>query len=201
MFPRDAARVSKGAFAGRPPDRRGARLGRRSIAISWQDSLVHFIQTQQVWGLPIVFALAFGESLAFVSLLLPATVILFALGGVIGAADLAFWPIWAAAASGAILGDWLSFWLGYRYQHAIAGVWPLSRHPDLLVRGERLFHRWGIAGVFFGRFLGPLRAAVPLVAGIMRMPPLWFQLANVGSGLIWAAGILAPGAFGMRWFG
>ncbi|MDR3534869.1 MAG: DedA family protein [Acetobacteraceae bacterium] len=146
-----------------------------------------------------MFALAFGESLAFVSFLLPATVILFALGGVIGAAGLPFWPLWASAAAGAILGDWLSYWLGYHYQDAIRQIWPLSRHPDLLARGERVFHRWGVVGVFLGRFLGPLRATVPLVAGIFRMPALPFQLANVTSGMIWAAGILTPGVLGGRW--
>ncbi len=164
-----------------------------------EEAIIRFVQEEHAWAPPIVFLLAFGESLAFISLLLPATVILFALGGLIGAAQLTFWPIWLAAAVGAIMGDWLSYWLGYHYQHAIAKVWPLSRHPNLLVRGERFFDRWGTAGVFFGRFLGPLRASVPLVAGIVRMKPLLFQLANVTSGVVWAAGILAPGAFGIRW--
>ena len=151
--------------------------------------------------MPIVGLLAFGESLAFVSLLLPATVILFALGGLIGGAELSFWPIWAAAAVGAILGDWLSFWLGEHYGHAIAGMWPLNRHPDLIPRGHAFFEKWGVAGVFFGRFFGPLRAAVPLVAGICEMPKPRFQAANIASGLVWATGILAPGAFGIQWLG
>ncbi len=149
--------------------------------------------------MPVVALLAFGESLAFVSLLLPATVILFALGGLIGAAELAFWPLWAAAAVGAILGDWLSFWLGRHYGHAIAALWPLNRHPQLIPRGHAFFEKWGIAGVFLGRFFGPLRAAVPLVAGICEMPNTAFQLANIGSALVWATGILAPGAFGIGW--
>jgi len=31
------------------------------------------------------------------------------------------------------------------------------------------------------------------------MPWLKFQGANVASALVWATGILAPGAIGMRW--
>jgi membrane protein DedA with SNARE-associated domain len=46
----------------------------------------------------VVLALAFGESLAFVSLLLPATALLAAAGGLLGSAGIPFWPIWAAAA-------------------------------------------------------------------------------------------------------
>ena len=55
-------------------------------------------------ALCVVFLLAFGESLAFFSLLLPASVILFALGALIGKAEIAFWPIWLAAAVGAVAG-------------------------------------------------------------------------------------------------
>jgi membrane protein DedA with SNARE-associated domain len=149
--------------------------------------------------MPVVFALAFGESLAFVSLLLPATAILLALGGLIGASDIAFWPLWLAAAIGAATGDWVSYWLGYRYKRSIARIWPLSRHPDLLDRGERFFKRWGIAGIFVGRFFGPLRCVVPLIAGVFGMAQLPFQAANFSSAFIWAAGVLAPGTFGLRW--
>jgi membrane protein DedA with SNARE-associated domain len=162
------------------------------------DAVVEFIRAHEAWAVPIVFVLAFGESLAFVSLLLPATAILFAAGGLIGASGIPFWPIWAAAATGAFFGDWLSFWLGGRYKREIAGLWPLSRHPRMLERGEAFFHRWGTAGVFLGRFFGPLRCVMPLVAGICAMPQPWFQLANVTSALVWATGILAPG-FGLAW--
>jgi len=37
------------------------------------------------------------------------------------------------------------------------------------------------------------------VAGACRMKQLPFQLANVGSAIVWGIGILAPGAFGLRW--
>jgi len=153
----------------------------------------------QAWAPWIVFILAFGESLAFVSLILPATAILFGVGGLIGAAGIGFWPLWGAAALGAMLGDWLSYWFGRRYGHAIARLWPLSRHPDLLPRGEVFFRKWGILGVFIGRFFGPLRSAVPLVAGICMMRRMSFQIANIASAIIWATGVLTPGALALRW--
>jgi membrane protein DedA with SNARE-associated domain len=157
------------------------------------------VKANEAWGPPIVLALAFAESLAFVSLLVPATVILFALSALIGTAGLDFWPLWVAAAIGAILGDWVSFWIGQKFGPGIGKVWPLNRHPDLLPHGQALCDKWGMAGVFFGRFLGPLRAAVPLVAGICAMSAMRFQAANISSGLVWATGILAPGAFGFDW--
>ncbi|MER9953064.1 DedA family protein [Mesorhizobium sp. M0047] len=142
---------------------------------------VAFIRAHEVWGISLVLILAFGESLACISLLLPATVILIGVGFLIGESDIAFWPIWLAAAIGAALGDWLSFWIGTRLGNRVSHYWPLSRYPDLIPRGHQFFERWGVAGVFFGRFFGPLRASVPLVAGICAMPALTFQMANIAS--------------------
>jgi hypothetical protein len=72
---------------------------------------------------PIVFALAFAGLLAFISLVLPFW-ILVAIGTLIGAGII-----------GAALGDWVSYWLGYHYHTQIARMWPLSKHPDLMVKG------------------------------------------------------------------
>ena len=58
------------------------------------------------------------------------------IGALIGASDIPFWPVWAAGAIGAALGDWISYWIGYKFKARIAHVWPLSRHPDLLPRGH-----------------------------------------------------------------
>ena len=161
--------------------------------------MLGLIRQHQAWAPAVVFVLAFGESLALVSLLLPATVVLLGVGGLIGMAEIPFWPVWAAAVAGAVLGDTLSYGLAYHFQDAIGRVWPLSRHPDLLPRGHAFFRRWGVGSVFLGRFFGPLRSIVPLVAGICRMPQIPFQLANVTSALVWATLVLAPGNFTVRW--
>ena len=163
------------------------------------DALLLFVRTHEAWGWPIAFILAFGESLAFVSLLLPATALLIAMGGLIGASGITFWPIWLAAVLGAALGDWVSYALGHHYEGAITRIWPLSRHPRMVARGAVFFRNWGVAGIFLGRFFGPLRCIVPLMAGISGMPLLPFQVANVISAFVWATGILAPGFVGFRW--
>ena len=167
----------------------------------WVQSIIEFVRHNQGWAAPIVFVLAFAESLAFISLIAPATVILWGIGALIGAAGLAFWPIWFAAAIGAALGDWLSYWLGFHFHDKIEKMWPLTKYPDLVPRTHALFAKWGVAGVFIGRFFGPLRAIVPLVAGTVRMPFLPFQLANWSSAFVWATVTLAPGTLGMEWLG
>jgi len=152
-----------------------------------------FVREHAAWAPPVVFVLAFGESLAFISLLIPAWGALVAIGALIGPNGLSFWPVWIAGALGAALGDWLSYWIGLKLEYSVAHIWPLSRHPDLIPRAEAFVKKWGIPGIFLGRFFGPLRAAVPLVAGIFEMPYWRFQLANFSSALVWAAVLLTFG--------
>jgi membrane protein DedA with SNARE-associated domain len=156
--------------------------------------LLDFVRAHQGWAPLIVGALAFAESLAVVSLLVPSTVLLLGIGALIGASGLEFWPIWLGAAVGAILGDWLSYAIGFRFKHAVFRVRPLSSHRHLSDRGEQFFARWGAWGVFLGRFIGPMRALGPLTAGIFAMPMLLFQTATIASAFVWAFIMLAPGA-------
>jgi len=154
---------------------------------------VDFVHNNQVWAAPIVFALAFGESLAFLSLLIPAWGALVAIGALISSSDISFWPILIAASLGAAAGDWLSYWVGLKLEYTVAHVWPLSRHPDFIPRGEAFMKKWGVPGIFIGRFFGPLRASVPLIAGIFEMPFWRFQIANFSSAFVWAAVLLTIG--------
>jgi membrane protein DedA with SNARE-associated domain len=156
-------------------------------------SIISFVQEHQAWAAPLVFALAFAESLAFVSLLIPAWAALVGIGSLIGPSGLPFWPIWIAGSVGAALGDWLSYWIGKKLEYTVQHVWPLSRHPDLIPKGEAFVNKWGVLGIFIGRFFGPLRASVPLVAGIFEMPYWRFQAANFASAFLWAAVLLTLG--------
>lgn len=152
------------------------------------------VQRNVIWAAPIMFALAFAESLAFISLLIPAWAALVAVGAVVASQGFhVIVPVWIAASIGAALGDWLSYWLGRKLEHRAQHMWPLSRHPNLIARGEEFVKKWGVPGIFLARFSGPLRASVPLVAGIFEMPYWRFQAANFASAFLWAAVLLLLG--------
>jgi membrane protein DedA with SNARE-associated domain len=159
----------------------------------YAQQIIPFVQAHQNWAAPIVFLLAFGESLAFISLFLPAWAALVGIGALIMAGNINFWPVWIAASIGAALGDWLSYWIGHKLEYSVQKVWPLSKHPGLIARGEAFIKKWGVAAIFIGRFFGPLRASVPLVAGIFEMPFWRFQIANFTSAFVWAAVLLTTG--------
>lgn len=160
---------------------------------------LHYIQMHQGLAVFLVFIFAFGESLAIISILLPAMAILFGCGALIGSGHLDFLPIWLAGSVGAVFGDFLSYWLGYYYHEQIRTHWPMKKHPELYLKGEQFFLKYGIWSIFVGRFFGPLRAIVPLIAGAVKMKKIEFNLANVISAPIWAFVILMPGMFGIRW--
>jgi membrane protein DedA with SNARE-associated domain len=160
---------------------------------AYGEQIVEFVKAHEAWAPWVVFALAFGESLAFISLFLPAWAALIGIGTLVMAGGLNFWPIWIAAAVGAALGDWLSYWIGRKLEHSVQHVWPLSRHPELIPKGEAFVKRWGALAIFIGRFFGPLRASVPLVAGIFEMPYWRFQIANWTSAFLWAAVLITTG--------
>lgn len=157
------------------------------------DLVVAFVRDHKQWAIPVIALLAFGESLAFVSLVLPFWGILVALGALLAPTGMDFVIILTAAATGAALGDWLSYWLGYHYHDQIARMWPLNKYPDLLPRGHAFFEKYGAWAIVLGRFSGPLRASVPIAAGATQMSQLPFQIANWVSAFLWGGVLLMLG--------
>ncbi|MFC4257226.1 DedA family protein [Croceibacterium xixiisoli] len=154
-----------------------------------------------VWAGPIIGLLAFGESLAVVGLFFPATAIMIAVGGLLGTGVLDPVPILLWTAFGAIMGDWVSYAVGRRIGPSVYRRWPLKRNRPMVARARLFFRRYGFASIFLGRFLGPIRATVPLVAGVMDMNSRRFHLANVSSAILWVPVMFAPGYFAVRTLG
>jgi len=160
----------------------------------WVTEVMAFITDNRFWAGPVVCALAFAESMAFLSLLVPFTAMILASGALVGAGTLDPWIILPWGIAGASLGDAVSYWIGRYFGHVVPRMWPFRNDPALLEQGHRFFLRWGVLSVCLGRFFGPLRAVVPIVAGIMDMPQKRFQIANVASAIVWLPVLMLPGA-------
>lgn len=159
-------------------------------------SVVEFVGANRAWAPAIVFLLAFAETLAFVSILIPSTALLVGIGALVATGALDFAPLFVAAASGALLGSTVSYWLGRVYGPAVMGFWPLNRDPALVRRGTDAFARWGAAAVIVGHFVGPLRSVAFVTAGFSRMRGGVFQMANVPGAIAWAFVIPKSGELG-----
>lgn len=102
----------------------------------------------------------------------------------------------------ATIGDNIGFAVGY-----YGGRPMLSRYQSIfriqkatLLKGERLFARYGATTVFFARFVFGMRIIAGPLAGVLRMPWRRFMIFNfLGAGL-WVTVISCAGyLFGRHW--
>jgi membrane protein DedA with SNARE-associated domain len=159
------------------------------------DTVVSFVREHEAWAAPVAFVVAFGESFCFLSLVWPGTAILAGVAALLAASgiqDTVLLPAILAAAAGGTLGYAASYWIGLYFRESVDKIWPVSTRPHLIEHSRDFFERYGTFSVFLGHFFGPVRAVIPVVAGMFAMPQLPFQIANVASALIWAAGVIAP---------
>jgi len=102
------------------------------------------------------------------------------------------WGVACAAAFGAIVGDSVGYAVGRRGGRALLARlgrrFPAHLGPPQVERAERMFARWGVWAVFFGRFVALLRILAGPLAGALHVPYRKFLLANAGGGLVWAFG-------------
>jgi len=101
----------------------------------------------------------------------------------------------AAAVVGAVVGDTIGYTIGRRFGMALfdrlATRFPKHVNHGHVALGERLFARWGVWAVFFGRFIALLRILAGPLAGALKMPYPQFLAANAGGALCWAGGTTA----------
>lgn len=164
------------------------------LPLSPVQPLIDFLTQHPAVAIAVVFFASLLESVAVIGTIVPGSSVVFAAGVLIGLQALDPWWVAAAAVFGATLGDGVSYWLGRHYHERLCTWWPLSAHPGLLARGKSYFAQHRGKSVFLGRFLGPVRAIVPVVAGMSDMPVRRFAVVNVLSAIAWSAAHLLPGA-------
>lgn len=141
----------------------------------------------------IIGLLAFGEAAAFVGLLVPGEVAVL-LGGVLASQGrVALVPMLATAAVAAVAGDSAGYEIGRRWGPRLLRSRIARRHADLICDAEGYLRRRGGLMVFLGRWTSVLRAVVPALAGMGRMPYGRFLVANVTGGVAWAAAFTLGG--------
>ena len=147
----------------------------------------------------MIFLVSFGESFVGFSLLFPGTTIMILAGTLVDwplnpHGVLSIWPVLSGAILGAVIGDTISYMLGKRFGHLLEKHWFFIRHPETAGARLRLFRALRHDQRVRGRFFGPVRAVIPLVAGIMGMPTRRFWIANITSAFIWAPALLLVGS-------
>jgi membrane protein DedA with SNARE-associated domain len=117
------------------------------------------------------------------------------------------WAVAIAASIGAIAGDSLGYLFGRRGGRGLlerfGRRFPKHFGPAHLARAERMFQRWGVWAVFFGRFVALLRILAGPLAGALQVPYPKFLAANAAGGITWAFGttfvIYSVGRVAEKW--
>ena len=157
--------------------------------------LEHF----RILGYWLVLLISLLESLVLVGVIVPGAVVVVFAGtlaaqGYFDIGDL----IWFAAI-GAILGDGISFLLG---QHGTGLFKEKNKFlkPSYLETGKQFLDKHGAKSIFLGRFIGPIRAVIPFIAGLSEMAAKRFFFWNILSAFAWAASHIIAGYFlGHAW--
>ncbi|CAL7964207.1 membrane-associated protein [Gammaproteobacteria bacterium] len=155
--------------------------------------LIHFFHVYPHSAGIITFCVVFIETLAVVGAVFPGVIIMPAIGFLMGSNVIPLGSTFLCVIAGAIVGDYVSYFIGIYFQDRIHRVWPFSKWPKLLEQGEKYFHVHGGKSVFIGRFVMVVRVVIPLIAGMLKMPFIRFSIAAIPSATIWAVGYIMPG--------
>lgn len=147
------------------------------------------------WAYVLIGVLAAAEAAAFVGLFIPGEAAML-LGGVLvsqGRAGLGW--MFLAASAGAVIGDSIGYEIGRHFGSGLQTT-RLGRRigEKRWQRAHDYVRKRGGRAVFFGRFVGVLRALVPAIAGSAGIPYTRFFVFNAAGGIIWACGFVLLGA-------
>ena len=156
------------------------------------DSVVVFLSQNPEYIFITVFIVALCESLAVVGIIVPGVGLITAASIMAGNLQLDVFLLLVCAITGAFIGDVASFYLGRFFQPNLPNIWPFKQHPSWINNGHDFFAQHGGKSIFFGRFIGPIRPFIPMVAGMMAMPQNYFMLLNGLSAIAWGLVYLLP---------
>lgn len=160
---------------------------------SWLDSITGWLAVNPSWLSAAIFLIAFIECLAIAGIIVPGTVVLFAVAALAGSGILPLSEVLLLGFLGGILGDAVSYFIGRRFHQNIRRLPGLRSHPEWIGGAETYFQRYGIASLLVGRFIGPLRPMLPMVAGMFDMPFPRFAAVSLLAAAGWSIAYLLPG--------
>lgn len=164
-----------------------------NLFVEYIQPLTGWLQANPHWALFLTFFISLTESLAIIGSIVPGSVTMTAIGIMAGSGIMRVDLTLVAATLGAVVGDSLSYAIGYFYSDRLVDMWPFRKYPNLIIYGKDFFSRHGGKSVLIGRFVGPLRSIIPVIAGIMHMRQGPFLTANIISALGWSLLYVMPG--------
>ena len=158
------------------------------------NEVILWLKDNPEWIALGVFGASFIESFALVGVIIPGVVLLAVISGM-AASTLIVFELVLIAYVASFLADILSFLLGTSISKSIDKLWPFNKYPNLLIQGRSFVKRFGILGIFVGKFIGPIRPLLPLTAGSLEMNFKYFLTVEIFSSFLWALLYTVPGYY------
>ncbi len=156
------------------------------------DTLVAHNLQVPLFALLILFA--FAEAAAFVGFVLPGETSLL-IGGVLAHAGV--WNVWVflgAAITGAIAGDSVGYEVGKHFgPHIKENAFGRFVGEKRWKLAQAIFDRYHGGAIFFGRAQALLRALVPALAGMNKVPYRTFIKWNAAGGIVFSTIVVLLG--------
>ena len=158
------------------------------------NEVILWLKDNPEWIALGVFGAAFIESFALIGVIIPGVVLLAVISGM-ASSSLNVFELVLIAYVASFLADILSFLIGTGISKSIDNLWPFNKYPNLLVQVRGFVKRFGILGIFVGKFIGPIRPLLPLTAGSLGMNFKHFLTVEVFSSFLWALIYTVPGYY------
>lgn len=149
--------------------------------------------------LAVTFVLVFAESAVLLDLVVPGEVGLVLVASAAREAGVPLWLVVAVASLGGVLGDIMGYYVGRRMGVGVVRRWAWARRrlKSRVVQATGYFAHGGGPAVAAARWIGALRAVLPVVAGSAQMPFGRFVAWDFPSTVLWVTAVSMLGfAFG-----
>lgn len=137
--------------------------------------------------------IAFIESLAIVGSIVPGSIVMTIVGFMLGSGIIPLKLTLISIFIGAFIGDFISYAIGAYFKDYISNHRWVQPYQHWLMHGEAFMRKHGALSIVIGRFVGPMRSMIPMIAGIANMNIIIFTIAIIPTIILWAIVYLSPG--------
>ncbi|MEC7030093.1 MAG: VTT domain-containing protein, partial [Pseudomonadota bacterium] len=157
------------------------------------NTISHFFLAHQYLGVFFAGFIAFIESLAVIGSIIPGSIVMTIVGCLLGIGAIPISYTLMSIFIGAFVGDFVSYALGAYFKDRIKSHHWVQPYEHWIHHGEAFMRKHGALSILIGRFVGPMRSMIPMIAGIAQMNLMVFTLAIIPTIILWSIVYLTPG--------
>lgn len=158
------------------------------------NEIIVFLEKNPQWIALGIIVASFIESFALIGIVIPGVVLLAIISG-LASTTLTAYEVVLLAYLASLISDVISYFIGFGLRNSLSKIWPFKTRPEFLIKGRRFFEKYGMVGLFTGKFIGPVRPLLPITAGSMSMNKKHFFTIEIFSCFIWALIYTLPGYY------